>query len=235
MYILWGTTESSPVRRVPPLYQQSPGRMEKDTLVLVQRMSTSSIQSHTGAPPQPESEAKPQNVPCTVRGMHIPVPAAPQGPLFTLRNRGPSGDRLHSMDLDKLGQAIHEKKYREDCEALFSNHSWDELRPAFTKKKLRGSCVSLVSEHFLLHWLPRTFWSFVTAVIENANNTGESARINSDAESGGRLSLSTGEPRNQSWVVDLLGEKEKALVTELIIFPGKGTKKCRIGPEWRDT
>lgn len=85
------------------------------------------------------------------------------------------------------GKQFMKKKYREDCEALFSNHSCDELRPAFTKKKLRGSCVSLVFEHFLLHWLPRTFWSFVTAVIQNANNTGESARINSDAESGGRL------------------------------------------------
>lgn len=47
------------------------------------------------------------------------------------------------------------------------------------------------------------------------------------------MSLSTGEPRNQSWVVDLLGEKEKAPITELIVFPGKGTE-CRIGPEWRD-
>ena len=68
----------------------------------------------------------------------------------------------------------------------------------------------LVPEHFMLHWLPHAFLGVVTAETENAQNTGEAARINSDAESAEECVTQHSEHWNQSWLVDLLGEKEEA-------------------------
>ena len=116
-----GHTEIYPISDASPLYQQSPGRIQKDTIVPTQRMATSPLQSHIRGPPQPESEIKPQRVPSAFTGTHIPVPASAQETIPTHRHGGTSKDRSLSMHLDKLVQTILGKNSRGDPEALFSN------------------------------------------------------------------------------------------------------------------